>query len=65
MSLKIAIIPIFCDVENAKKYLCCGTTHLYKLLKNREILMCKDGAKTLIVVESLTNYADRLLAKAA
>lgn len=57
--------PKFCDVASAKRYLCCGQTHLYRLLKNRDILMCKDGAKTLIVVESLEQYAAQLLAKAA
>ena len=57
--------PRFTDVEGAKSFLCCGTTRLFELMHAREIQRVKFGAKTLIVVESLERYAEKLMAKAA
>lgn len=57
--------PRFTDVEGAKSFLCCGTTSLFALMNAHEIKRVKFGAKTLIVVESLEKYADKLSAKAA
>ena len=55
----------FTDVADAKKFLCCGTTRLYELINAGEIRRVKDGAKSLILVESLERYAEKLMAKAA
>ena len=56
--------PRFTDVEGAKSFLCCGTTSLFALMGAHEIQRVKFGAKTLITVESLELYAEKL-AKAA
>lgn len=57
--------PRFTDVEGAKSFLCCGTTHLFALMRSQAIRRVKHGTKTLIVVESLERYAEKLMAEAA
>ena len=58
--------PIFTDVPGAKQALGgMGTTRLYELMKRGELKRVKDGARTLITVESLEAYAAKLVDQAA
>jgi excisionase family DNA binding protein len=59
----VELPPIFVTVNDAKRLLAIGHTHIYKLMKSGEIEKVKSGGKTLIVYGSVVRYAESLKGK--
>jgi excisionase family DNA binding protein len=53
--------PIFVTVNEAKRLLAIGHTRVYELMASGDLERVKCGGKTLISVESIRKFAQKLL----
>jgi excisionase family DNA binding protein len=56
--------PLVVKATRACQMLCCGRTHLYKLISEKELDSFLDGGSRKITVESIHRYVARQLAAA-
>ena len=52
--------PLFVSVNEAKRLLCVGHAHFYKMVKAGQIEIVKNGNKSLIPYDSILKFAASL-----
>jgi hypothetical protein len=57
---KIPFQPILCSIPQASAMIGRGVTAIYGLIADQKIRAVKSSGRTLIVVESLHDYVDKL-----
>ena len=55
------IEPVFLRVPEAMQVLRLSRTTIYELIRAKRLIACKEGASTLIPVDSINNYKALLL----
>jgi hypothetical protein len=59
--VEISVEPVVVRAKDACVMLGCGTTHLYRLLDEGELVSFLDGASRKITVQSIKSYVARRL----
>jgi len=52
--------PLFVTVNETKRLLCVGHSHIYKMMNAGQIKRVKNGGKTLVPYQSIVDYAASL-----
>lgn len=58
------IEPVFLRVPEAMQVLRLSRTTIYELIRSKRLIACKEGASTLIPVDSINNYKALLMKEA-
>jgi hypothetical protein len=61
---KMEVEPILCSVPQGCQMLSIGTQGMYDLIGAGLVKAVKRGTRTLLVVQSIRDYADKLIAEA-
>jgi hypothetical protein len=62
METKVSSTPLFCSVIEAGRILGIGRSSAYLLLESNTLRSVKHGKRRLVIMASITTYADSLIA---